>query len=218
MINSIFLCECYKCVRTWANLKNIYGSKYGFLNGISWLYLTLNLFIKENFKNKKLFFKKFIEFYNQYDWNIPININNKIIEKINPSDNIIYISSLNINKTNIVRNISNNTFKIILNEFKIANEFSLENINEIFIKKKIKNKYFKITINDQFEFNRIDKKNKISSEIWKLNIKNNFIPTSYWSEKNNTFIYKIEINEFTNIEELTNYFKKFNVLCEIKNL
>lgn len=87
-----------------------------------------------------------------------------------------------------------------------------------FLLKKIKNKYFKITINDQFEFNRIDKKNKISSEIWKLNIKNNFIPTSYWSEKNNTFIYKIEINEFTNIEELTNYFKKFNVLCEIKNL
>lgn len=57
-----FLCECYKCVRTWANLKNIYGSKYGFLNGISWLYLTLNLFIKENFKNKKLFLKNLLNF------------------------------------------------------------------------------------------------------------------------------------------------------------
>jgi len=213
-----FLCECYKCVKTWANLKNIYGSKYGFLNGVSWLYLTLNLLLKENFKNKKIFFKKFIEFYNQYDWNIPININNKIIEKINPSDNIIYISSLTINKSNIVRNISNNTFKIILNEFKIANEFNIENINDIFIKKKIINRYLKITINDQFEFNRIDKKNKISSEIWKLNIKNNFIPTCNWIEKNNTFIYIIGINEFTNIEELINYFKKFNVLCEIKNL
>ena len=79
-----------------------------------------------------------------------------------------------------------------MNEFKIANEFDIENINDIFIKK-IKNRYLKITINDQFEFNRIDKKNKISSEIWKLNIKNNFIPTCNWIEKNNTFIYKLKL-------------------------
>jgi tyrosyl-DNA phosphodiesterase 2 len=209
-----FFCKCYYCIRSWANIRQIYGSKYGYLNGISWLYLTLNVFLKFEFQNKKVFVEKFFDYYNNYDWNIPININNLKVEKNTYSDNILYISSLTIKSTNIVRNLTMNTWKIILYEFKIAHK--IENLNYITKKKEFTNNYIKVIINDQFIFNRIDKKNKISSDIWKLTIKNNIVPYIQWIDNDNSFIYYIGINDISHNDNIINYFKKFNTLVEIK--
>ena len=209
-----FFCKCYCCIRTWALTRQIYGSKYGYLNGISWLYLTLNIFLKFELENRKIFMKKFLDYYNNYDWTIPININNLNVEKKTYSDNIIYISSLTINSSNIVRNITKNTWNIILEEFKIANQ--IEDINFILKRKELSEIYLKIMINDQFIFNRIDKKNKLSSEIWKLTIKNNIIPYIKWYEKDNIYVYYIGIKDISHIDNIINYCKKFNTIIEIK--
>lgn len=198
----------------WAMTRQIYGSKYGYLNGVSWLYLTLNLFLKIEFKNKKLFVKKFLDYYDNYDWSEPININNLKIEKNTYSDNIIYISSLIINSSNIVRNITKNTWNIILEEFKITNQ--IDDISFMLKKKEIAKNYIKIIINDQFIYNRIDKKNKLSSDIWKLTIKNNVIPYIKWLDKDDKFIYYMGINDISHIDNIINYCKKFNVIVEIK--
>lgn len=206
-----FFCECYSCIKSWAIKRQIYGSKYGYLNGIAWLYLTLNIFIIKNSKNKKHFIKNFFDYYISYDWKIPININNMNVNKEKISDNIIYISCLTMSG-NIVRTITHNSWKLILNEFQYAHESS--NLNQIYSKKEINNSYLKITVSDQFIFNRIDKKNKISSDIWKLNIKFNVIPHISWKEDDNTFIYIIEIVDVANLDNVINYFKKFNTIIE----
>lgn len=205
-------CKCFYCIRTWAIVRNIYGSKYGFLNGIAWLYLSLNIFLKYEFRNKKEFVRKFFDFYSEYDWSLPININNLKVDISTHSDKIIYISSLIINSSNVVRNISKNTFNIILNEISIAKY--IEDLNNILKKKEIPQKYLKITINDQFEIDRIDKKNKVSSEIWKLSIHNDIEPNIKWIENEDNFIYYLGINNISQIDNLINYFKKFNTLVE----
>lgn len=214
--NFKFFCDCYYCIRTWAIKRKIYGSKYGYLNGISWLYLTLNLFLKDNFKNKKIFVKEFFNFYINYDWNIPININNLIIEKKSHSDKIVYISSLTINSSNIVRNITPNSWNIILEEQKISYEICKNNdMNLLYNSKSLNKNLIKITINDQFYFNRVEKKNKISSEIWKLNIKNHIEPNIKWIEQDDSFIYYIGLKDTTDLSIIFNYFKKFNVIYEM---
>ena len=141
---------------------------------------------------------------------------NLIIEKKSHSDKIVYISSLTINSSNIVRNITPNSWNIILEELKISYEICKNNdMNLLYNPKSLNKNLIKITINDQFYFNRVEKKNKISSEIWKLNIKNYIEPNIKWIEQDDSFIYYIGLKDTSDLSIIFNYFKKFNVIYEM---
>ena len=207
--------ECYRLVRIWAKRRNIYGSKYGYFNGITWLILTLNVFLKISIKNKKEFIMKFFKFYNEYDWNIPVNINNLSVERTTKSDELVYICNV-IDKDKLIRTLTPTTWNIILQEFKRTKENM--DLNIIFEKKKIPLNFVKITINDSFIFNRFEKQNQLISEMWKLTLKSNGIyPYIEWINKNNQLTYKFGISASSDFEIINNYFRKYLCLVEFVN-
>ena len=103
--NYILFIECYRLVRIWAKNRSIYGSKYGFFNGVTWLILTLNIFKNFEIKGKKMFIRKFFKFYNEYDWSEPINIRNLPAKKETKCDEMIFIQNVTENDK-LVRTLS----------------------------------------------------------------------------------------------------------------
>ena len=206
--------KCYYLVRIWAKNRNIYGSKYGYFNGVTWLILTLNIFIKIEVKNERMFIRNFFKYYNSYDWSIPINIKNLPVKIETKSDKLVYICNI-IDNEKLVRTLSPTTWNIILDEFRrTENE---KDLNYIFKSKKLPQSYVKITITDVFLFNRLEKKNQLSSEIWKLCIKTNSItPFINWIEKDQTLIYYFGITGSSDFEVICSYFRKY--LCSIEFL
>ena len=205
--------KSYNLVRIWAKRRNIYGSKYGYFNGVTWLILTLNLFLKIEVKNEKMFIRKFFEYYRDYDWKIPVNIKNLSVKRETKSDELVYICNV-IDKDKLVRTLSPTTWNIILQEFERTR--NIKDLNIIFEKKEISGQYVKITINDSFVFNRLEKKNQMTSEIWKLCIKTKgIIPYIDWIDKDNSLIYKFGINGDSDIDVITSYFRKYLSLIEI---
>tara|TARA_B100000424_G_scaffold271454_1_gene274222 strand:- start:1199 stop:3784 length:2586 start_codon:yes stop_codon:yes gene_type:complete len=210
--NYILFIECYRLVRIWAKNRSIYGSKYGYFNGVTWLILTLNIFKYFEIKGKKMFIRKFFKFYNEYDWSEPINIRNLPAKKETKCDEMIFIQNVTENDK-LVRTLSQSTWKIIKNEFRRTQE--IDDLNIIFEKKKITSKYVKITINDNFRFNRYEKQNQLTSEMWKLCLKTQDIePYIDWIEKDNKLIYKFGISSNSDSDVIYGYFRKY--LCMIE--
>ena len=204
--------ECYRLVRIWAKRRQIYGSKYGYFNGITWIILTLNVFTKFDIKGKKMFVNKFFKFYNEYDWKQPINIRNLPCKKETKCDEMIFIQNVTENDK-LVRTLSPSTWNIILNEFKRTQQ--IKDLNVIFEKKKIKSNYVKITINDHFKFNRYEKQNQLASEMWKLCLKTDGIePFIDWIDKDNQLIYKFGISVSSDSDIIYSYFRKYLCLVE----
>ena len=208
--------KCYNLVRIWAKRRNIYGSKYGYFNGITWLILTLNIFNKIEWKNTKElennFIRFFFKYYSEYDWNIPINIRNLPVKRETKSDQLVYICNI-IDKDNIVRTLSPTTWNIILDEFERTKK--IKNLNIIYEKKKLTSRYVKIIISDTFKFNRYEKQNQLISEIWKLCIKTEgIIPFINWIDKDNKLTYKFGISSSSDCEIIYSYFRKYLCLVE----
>jgi hypothetical protein len=174
--------------------------------------LTLNIFKYFEIKGKKMFIRKFFKFYNEYDWSEPINIRNLPAKKETKCDEMIFIQNVTENDK-LVRTLSQSTWKIIKSEFRRTQD--IDDLNIIFEKKKITSKYVKITINDNFRFNRYEKHNQLTSEMWKLCLKTQDIePYIDWIEKDNKLIYKFGISSNSDSDVIYGYFRKYHCMIE----
>jgi len=211
-----FFSECYNLIRIWAKRRHIYGSKYGYLNGISWLIITLNLFLKSEYDDKKDFVRKFFDYYSSYDWAVPINIKNYPVNKETQCDEMICICNV-LDKDKLVRTLTPTTWKVIRDEFKRGNEL-INDLNKAFETKKLPEQYVQITINDDFRFNRIEKQNQLTADMWKLCLKTqDVIPYINWFDKDGCLIYKFGISKRSDFDIIYGYFRKYLCNIELKN-
>lgn len=205
-------CVRYKMVRCWAKRRQIYGSSYGYLNGISWMILTLNVFLNNIELKKRQFMKEFFRFYSEYDWTIPININNLPYETDTKIDKMVQLANIVKPATKVVRNISPQTWKIILDEFDRAK--SLDNdFDNILKQRTISGCYVKLTISDSTVYTTIQKQRKVTSDIWRLPIRANCInPFTTWKNEDGNLIYMLGVSKASDTDIIYSHFKGFGCL------
>ena len=209
-------CERYQMVRCWAQQRAIYGSNYGYLNGVTWLILTLNVFINNMELNKKPFIRLFFKYYNEYDWNVPININKLPYDSDTKADRFVKLANIIPPSTGIIRNISRPTWKIILDEFKRGNELN-NNFTEMSKARRITSHHVILTVSENTVYDTIQGQRKIIFNIWKLPIRTDgIVPHTKWINDDGTLIYKLEITRASDAELIYNHFKGLRCSIEFK--
>ncbi len=204
--------DCYQLVRVWAKRRHIYGSKYGYLNGITWMILTLNAFRKLDFDHKKMFIRKFFKYYANFDWKEPINIMKFSAKKETQCDQMIFIRNVRPGDY-LVRTLSPSTWKVIKEEF--ARTQDLKDLNLIFENKKIVSPLVKITIEEPNQFNVYEKQYQIMSEFWRIPLSTpGVIPGIDWEKSNNQLSYKFKVSPDSDSQIIYSYFRKFQCLVE----
>lgn len=204
--NFQFFQVCLTVVREWVKRRCIYGSKFGYFNGVTWLVLVFNMFINDTFKNKKEFLAKFLQYYSTYDWSIPINPCNREVRIESKSDQIVYISCLN-EDINTVRTITIPTFNTIKNEFNRVNEHKdLNKVCELYTSDKV----LQIQIADRLRFARLKKIKQIMANLWKVNLRTDIIRANSKYNDDEILTYDIYYNNIEAFEALNNYIKPFS--------
>jgi poly(A) polymerase Pap1 len=201
--------KLYQIIKKWAKNRQIYGANYGYFNGITWLTLILNLFIKkENMElSKKEFIKEFFRYYDTYDWKIPINISNIKYEGHTPVDHMAILVNICPPSQNIIRGISETTWNIIKDEFARAHRLG-DDVDKLFDKRKLTGHVCTITICDPYKFNVLKHKNLIMSNIWKLCIATNGVnPICSWKLSEHNAVYKFGISASTDCGVINSHFK-----------
>ena len=211
-------CKKYCIVRKIMDYKKLVGNKYGYLNGIAVLLLVLNIYLKNQELSDIVFTKTFFEYYSTYDWKTPINIFDYPIDMVKRSYCDKYLTIIDIlpPHLNVVRNITDSTWKIILEEFNLcASNFTKEFLNKrrelpiygdmIYIE--IPN----IELMSTYDY--LKKKRFISSQIHKCIRKTDCVPNTTWSivknDNNVTLRYKIFV---TNIDDTNTIINRINDL------
>lgn len=204
--------ECYQLVRYWAKRRHIYGSKYGYFNGITWMILTLNAFKKLEFEHKKMFIRKFFKYYSVFDWKQPINIMKFTAKKETVCDQMIFIRNV-LPGDYLVRTLSPTTWTVIKEEFGRTQES--KDLNLIFENKKIVSPFVKITIEESDKFNAYEKQYQMMSEIWKIPLSTpGVIPGINWTQTDNQLSYKFSVSPDSSSQIIYSYFRKYQCLVE----
>mgnify|MGYP005988655227 CR=1 FL=1 len=196
-------CSHYKFIRNWAKSRQIYGSKYGFLNGISWALLVMNLFLKNKYRETDDFVHDFFKYYSMYNWSVPINIKNKENNTFAPSDKFIKIVNIS-SDSGIVRTVTHVTWQRILKEIQRGNMVS-GNLHNLCVKKSV-GVYLTVVIDGDYN-SRITKRGIVSAKIWKLPLLTMGVkPSTEWIDKGDRLIYKLGVSPITNLSVIKKYF------------
>tara|TARA_A100001015_G_scaffold235490_1_gene267303 strand:+ start:2818 stop:3468 length:651 start_codon:yes stop_codon:yes gene_type:complete len=204
--------DCYQLVRVWAKRRHIYGSKYGYFNGITWMILTLYAFRELEFEHKKMFIRKFFKYYANFDWRKPINIMGFSTKKETVCDQMIFIRNV-LPGDYLVRTLSPTTWDVIRKEFYRTQETN--NLNTIFENKKIISPFVRITIEEPDKFNAYEKQYQIMSEIWRIPLSTPGVtPGINWRETEKQLSYKLGVSPESDSQIIYSYFRKYQCLVE----
>jgi endonuclease/exonuclease/phosphatase family metal-dependent hydrolase/2'-5' RNA ligase/uncharacterized protein (UPF0248 family) len=206
----------YMLIEKWCKQKKIYGSNYGYLNGISILIMTLKVFMQNNMLSGYEFLKAFLKYYHEYDWAQPISLHNDqfTFNKKHPSDHIAVILNIILPSTNLLRKINNNTFGMVKEQISLAHKFISALPNNIAKKKitearRINKPYMIISVYDLSPKDTISKMKSISSKIWKVFLKLSYVdPDIDWRKDDEDHTYKFGMlpNEFELVMDMLNSF------------
>jgi len=217
-------CKKYVIIRKISGYKKLVGSKYGYLNGISFLILTLKLYLDKLKSQKKCvpneeFVKLFFEKYANYEWKtqiistLPLDIDLSI--QSNYCDRFLMIRDILPPYENVNRTLVSCCWKITQETFKACHE----NFSESYLKKTriLRDNCVAIKICGKVKKHMIEYKRGISFQIWK--IAKDFVdidPDTEWryDEENSYYEYRIGINNTNESISLINNINRIIAGCK----
>lgn len=195
-------CSCYRMVHNWAHAREIYGSNYGYFNGLTWLILTLNVFLQKQNISREDFILDFFKYYATCDWKSPININGLPLEDDMIIHQFLIVANIVKPADKIIRTLSRLTWDKIKEEFRRAHIIG-KDFQEIMKRPKIEKPFAKIVLAQSFIYDRIQEKNRITSKLWKIPIvAGGAIPSTRWITKEDYFEYRFPISQASDTVKL----------------
>lgn len=202
----------YKAIKKWAQIRRVYGSKYGFVNGIGLLLMVLNIY--DNSSSAVEFVHKFFVFYSNYDWSKAINIANRKYEAKTKSDLVVMII-YPLESRNVLRTVSKNTWKLFVNELLDAST----NHKLVFMERKTKKWNLKVTITAENIYDLHQRRRLMDSELWRIYGKvATIVPQTRWFVDKTALTAKIcfDLTGVSDNEIIYEFFRPYGVVMEFR--